>query len=60
MSAVRKNRYGHHHPEKLFILKKLQIPYLNTAEHGMLTWHYTLNGQQWWQIFTKDQINANQ
>lgn len=48
------------HPETLHTLKKLQIPYLNTAEHGMLTWHYTLNGQQWWQIFTKDQINANQ
>lgn len=60
ISAGRKNRYGHPHPETLHTLKKLQIPYLNTAEHGMLTWHYTLNGQQWWQIFTKDQINANQ
>lgn len=37
ISAGRKNRYGHPHPKTLHILKKLQIPYLNTTEHGMLT-----------------------
>ncbi|MFD0896949.1 DNA internalization-related competence protein ComEC/Rec2 [Loigolactobacillus binensis] len=40
ISAGRQNRYGHPHAETLARFKAAGIPYVNTAEAGMITWYF--------------------
>ncbi len=40
ISAGRKNRFGHPHPETLATLKKQQIPWVSTQDCGMISWTY--------------------
>ena len=40
ISAGRKNRFGHPHPETLATLNKLQIPWVSTQDCGMISWYY--------------------
>jgi competence protein ComEC len=44
ISAGRDNRYGHPHAEVLLRLAELDIPYINTAEAGTIT--FKSDGQQ--------------
>lgn len=56
ISAGRHNRYGHPHPETMANLKKIKIPALNTADHGMIIWNYSYWHQQTWKVFSKENI----
>lgn len=38
ISAGRQNRYGHPHQETLATLQQAQVPFLNTAQYGMIVW----------------------
>ncbi|TSO26196.1 DNA internalization-related competence protein ComEC/Rec2 [Lactobacillus sp. LL6] len=40
ISAGRKNRFGHPHPETLNTLKSLHIPWVSTQDYGMISWYY--------------------
>lgn len=38
ISAGRHNRYHHPHPETLQTLREAQVPFLSTAQYGMIIW----------------------
>ena len=59
ISAGRHNRYGHPHPETIHNLQKLNIPYVSTAEHGMISWKYNNFDNKRWQTFSEDKINED-
>ena len=40
ISAGRKNRFGHPHPETLNTLKSLHLPWVSTQDCGMISWYY--------------------
>lgn len=40
ISSGRNNRYHHPSQETLTTLKQLQVPYLNTAQYGMIEWYF--------------------
>lgn len=42
ISAGRKNRFGHPHPETINTLKNLNIPWVSTQDYGMISWYYGL------------------
>ncbi|WP_182437748.1 hypothetical protein [Bombilactobacillus bombi] len=42
--------------ETMANLKKLKIPALNTADHGMIIWNYSYWHQQTWKVFSKENI----
>jgi len=41
ISAGRKNRFGHPHPETLATLKEQQVPWVSTQDCGMISWIYS-------------------
>ncbi|MBU3851362.1 MAG: DNA internalization-related competence protein ComEC/Rec2 [Candidatus Paralactobacillus gallistercoris] len=51
--AGRHNRYGHPHTTTLMLLKRNKIPYLNTAQVGMITYHYSNFCPAFWQTYRK-------
>lgn len=51
--AGRYNRYGHPHTTTLMLLKRNKIPYLNTAQVGMITYHYSNFRPAFWQTYRK-------
>ena len=40
ISAGRKNRFGHPHPETIATLRSQHIPWASTQDCGMITWNY--------------------
>ncbi|WP_125766531.1 DNA internalization-related competence protein ComEC/Rec2 [Lapidilactobacillus wuchangensis] len=38
ISAGRQNRYGHPHSETILTLEQTAVPFLNTAQYGMIVW----------------------
>ena len=42
ISAGRKNRFGHPHPETIATLKSQHIPWASTQDCGMITWNYSI------------------
>lgn len=60
ISVGRHNRYGHPSPETLRTLKKLHIPNLSTAKHGMITWNYNYDHQQQWRVFSRKELDESQ
>ncbi|UQS82742.1 DNA internalization-related competence protein ComEC/Rec2 [Bombilactobacillus folatiphilus] len=60
ISVGRHNRYGHPSSETMSTLKKLRIPTLSTAQHGMITWQYNYHNQQNWQVFSRKKLDESQ
>lgn len=54
ISAGKNNRYGHPHQETLETLKKYRVPFVSTAEHGMISIRKFQNNKEKIEVFNNE------
>lgn len=54
ISAGKNNRYGHPHKETLDTLKTYEIPFVSTAENGMISIRKSQNGKEKIEVFNNE------
>ncbi|MHC9536803.1 DNA internalization-related competence protein ComEC/Rec2 [Dellaglioa sp. BT-FLS60] len=54
ISAGKNNRYGHPHKETLDTLKKYRVPFVSTAEHGMIKISQFQNSKEKIEVFNNE------